>query len=272
MNNYRYHDLVQRFALALYILGGKYTYDFVRLNLICALPCPTTITSLIKQSNFKLNESEFRFNFLQEHFISKNIKYSFVSEDSTAVVKKIVYDTATNSFVGFCTPLNNGIPIPHYFRTESFDQLKEWFDSIQKAGFLNLHMIQPISESIANSSPFILSAYGTDNKFTLYDIVRKWVYIFNECSSRHIRIVGYATGMHQFQFQPIPIPILELELVGIGRIGIGIGWNWLELELELVGIGWNWNWNWSELVKNWSELVGIGQELVGIDMELIQNN
>ncbi|CAF1483731.1 unnamed protein product [Adineta steineri] len=193
MNNYRYHDLVQRFALALYILGGKYTYDFVRLNLICALPCPTTITSLIKQSNLKLNEAEFRFNFLQEHFISKNIKYSFASEDSTAIVKKIVYDTATNSFVGFCTPLNNGIPIPHYFRTESFDQLKEWFDSIQKAGFLNLHMIQPISESIANLSPSILSAYGIDNKFTLYDIARKWVYIFNECSSRHIRIVGYAT-------------------------------------------------------------------------------
>lgn len=124
MNNYRYHDLLKRFALALYILGGKYTYDFVRLNLIYALPCPTTINTLINKSNMKLNEAEFRFDLLQEYFISKNIKYDFASEDSTAIVKKIHYDTATNSFIGFCTLLNNGIPIAHYFRTESFDQLK----------------------------------------------------------------------------------------------------------------------------------------------------
>lgn len=193
-NNYRYHDLIERFALALYILGGRYTYEFVRLNLPCALPCPTKINSLINESNLKLNEAEFRFDYLQEYLKSKDISYGFASEDSTAILKKISYDCKTNSFIGFCTPLNNGIPIPQFFRTESFSQLKLWFENVQKASYLNLQAVQPIAKSVSNISPLLLGAYGINNNFTLYDIVRKWVYIFTECLSRHIQIVGFAAG------------------------------------------------------------------------------
>ncbi|CAF4017032.1 unnamed protein product, partial [Rotaria sp. Silwood1] len=192
-NNYRYDELVQRFAVILYILGGKFAYNFVRLNLVCALPCPTTITNLIKDKHLKLNEAEFRFDVLEQHFMSKNSKYGFASEDTTGIIKKVVYNTDTNSFIGFCTPLDNGVPVAHHFRTESFYQLKEWFAYVEKAALLNLHMIQPLSQDVTTSSSFILSAYGISNTFTSSDIVQKWIYIFNECSSRNIRIIGFAT-------------------------------------------------------------------------------
>lgn len=194
INNYRYHELVERFAVALYILGSRYTYEFVRLNLVYALPCPTTINNLIRKSNLKLKEAEFRFDLLHQYFTSKNLKYGFVSEDSSTIIKKIIYDKDTNSFVGFCTPLHNGVPVARFFRTESFDQLKEWFDNVEKASFLNLQMVQPISELTTNLSPLMLAAYGLDNKFTLFDVVHKWAYIFDECFTKNIRIVGFSTG------------------------------------------------------------------------------
>ncbi|CAF5040644.1 unnamed protein product, partial [Rotaria sp. Silwood1] len=46
-------------------------------------------------------------------------------EDSTALVKKVSYNAATNTFGGFATPLEYGIPISGYFKTDSFDELKE---------------------------------------------------------------------------------------------------------------------------------------------------
>jgi len=125
----------------------------------------------------------------------KNTKYGFASEDSTRIVKKITYHSNTNSFVGFCTPLDDGIPIEHYFRTESFQQLKQWFADFEKAALSNLHMVQPISPDNTNVSPFILSAYGIDNNFKLYGVIRKWIFIFNECSTRNIRIIGFATSI-----------------------------------------------------------------------------
>jgi hypothetical protein len=147
-NTYRYHESVQRFAMILYILGGRYAYDFVRLNLVCGLTCPTTIINLIKNKNLKLNEAEFGFDMLEQHFIMKNSKYGFASEDTTGIIKKILYNKDANSFVGFCTPLDNGIPIAHYFRTKSFHQLKQWFTDIEKGPLLNLYMIQPLTQDI----------------------------------------------------------------------------------------------------------------------------
>ena len=195
MNIYHYHELVQRFAVALYILGSRYTHEFVRLNFICVLPCPTTINNLTSKSNLKLKAAIFRFDLLQEHFTLKNVKYCFASEDSTAIIKKIDYDIDTDSFVGFSTLLHNGISIAGFFLMESFQQLQQWFNKIEKASLLNLQMIQPISKQTANSSPLLLLvAYGLDNKFTFFDVVRKWTYILDDWFARYIRIIGFTTG------------------------------------------------------------------------------
>ncbi|CAF4467397.1 unnamed protein product, partial [Rotaria magnacalcarata] len=101
----------------------------------------------------------------------------------------------TNTFNGFPTPLDRGVPIKEYYRTDSFDKLKVWFDSNDKASLLNVHMIQPVpstNQSII-PSPFLLSAYGTDNTATANEILQRWWYIFNQCLQRNIRIIGFST-------------------------------------------------------------------------------
>ncbi len=51
-NNYRYSKSVEQFVLSLYILGGRMTYQFVRMNLSAALPSVQTLNKLILNNEF----------------------------------------------------------------------------------------------------------------------------------------------------------------------------------------------------------------------------
>ncbi|CAF3965086.1 unnamed protein product [Rotaria sp. Silwood1] len=124
-NHYHYARPVIDFSISLYILGGRTTYEFVRSNLICALPSITTINQLISTELPSFKESEFRFESLSETFNSRQITHVFGSEDCTGVVKAIKYDVQTDSFIGFVSPLQEGVPRKTYFQTDSFANLKE---------------------------------------------------------------------------------------------------------------------------------------------------
>ncbi|CAF0969260.1 unnamed protein product [Rotaria sordida] len=194
-NNYRYSKSVEQFALSLFILGGKMTYQFVRMNLSPALPSVQTLNKLISNSDLKINEAHFLFNKLHEYLNGIDVKYAFGSEDCTGVIRKINYDQQTNSFVGFATPLVNGIPVSKYYQTNSFDQLESWFSSSDKSSLLNIHMIQPLPSSNNSTVPsaFLLSGYGVVNTYTSMDILRRWLFIFDNCLQKNIRIIGFST-------------------------------------------------------------------------------
>ncbi|CAF4106527.1 unnamed protein product [Rotaria magnacalcarata] len=194
-NNFRYSNSIKNFALSLYILGGKLTYEYLRLNLPGSLPHLSLLNSLISSSDSRISEGEFRFDQLQKHFDSLNVQYAFDSEDCTGIVKRIKYDSTTNTFTGFPSLLDRGVPIKSYYQTDSFDALKSWFNSIDKASLLNIHMIQPVQSTDNSSipSPYLLSAYGTDNTATANDILQRWWYIFNQSLKRNIRIIGFST-------------------------------------------------------------------------------
>lgn len=102
----------------------------------------------------------------------------------------------TDSFVGFALPLNDGVPVSQHYRTQSFKQLKNWFDTTEKSSLLNLHMIQHILPIDKPTPPvsFFLSAYGTDGSFKAIDILRRWIFIFEQCLNRKTRILGFSTG------------------------------------------------------------------------------
>jgi len=192
-NNYRYTDKVKNFAICLYILGGKQSYEFVRLNLPGSLPNLTTVNDLINQSNITLTEAEFRFDSLQQF----RTGYGFCSEDATGVIRKVEYDSATNSFIGFTTPVNDGVPLIKHFQADKFEDLKMIYDTNEPARLLNVHMFQSIStenSTAAFPKPLILSAYGICNKFTAIDVLRRWLYIFENCFEKGIRVIGFSTG------------------------------------------------------------------------------
>jgi hypothetical protein len=120
-HGYRYDDSIKNFALVLYILGGKQVYEFIRINIIGALPNLTTLNKLISSTDAILTEGQFCFGALKQYLNSVNVGFGFCSEDCTGIIKKIKYDVNTNSFVGFVTQLSNGIPIPNYYQTDSLN-------------------------------------------------------------------------------------------------------------------------------------------------------
>ncbi|CAF1342308.1 unnamed protein product, partial [Didymodactylos carnosus] len=203
-NNYKYNEYVQRFATALYILAGSNTYEFIRINLPGALPSISTLEQYNKNIDLKMNECQFRFDRLKEHLDTINSKFVFLSEDCSSVVSKISYDVSTDSFVGFIPSLHKGIPQTSSYQTDDFEQLQEWFMTIDKSSLINVHMVEPLLPLLttttvtmppqpSKSRPFLLAAYGTDTKSVAIDILRRWVYIYEQCKLNNIRIIGYST-------------------------------------------------------------------------------
>ena len=162
-NNFRYTDKIKNFGICLYILGGKQSYEFIRLNLPGSLPSLSTVNDLINKSNATLTEAAFKFDSLRQFHSG----YGFCSEDTTGVIRKAEYDSTTNSFVGFTTPLNDGIPLIKHFHADTFEDFKMIYNTNNTARLLNVHMFQGISTENNSTSvpkPFLLSAYGVDNK------------------------------------------------------------------------------------------------------------
>ena len=202
-NNYQHSNSVKRFALLLYILGGKLTYELVRINLVGALPHLSTLNKLISSADFTIKEGEFHFDKLRQYSNPSDVQFGFASEDCTSVIRKIKYDVSTNSFIGWSTPLSSGVPIPQHYQTDSFEELKKWFSKIKKAPLVNIHMFQPLpSIHTTSPSPLLMSAYGVDNTFTANDILRRWIFIFESCIQKQIRIIGFSTGRMRFLSVP----------------------------------------------------------------------
>jgi len=192
--HYRYSHVIEEFAFVLYVLGGRQAYEFVRINLPGTLPSISTLSKLFNENKEQLKEGEFRFDSMQNHLKSMIVNYAFASEDCTGIIKKVSYDRQSNSFIGFTLPLrNDGLPRPSAFRIETFSDLEATFKNETLSSLLNIHAIQPITRQGQDSSPFFLSAYGTDNKFDSYHLINRWLKIFDESLQRGIRIVGFST-------------------------------------------------------------------------------
>ncbi|CAF4343454.1 unnamed protein product [Rotaria sp. Silwood2] len=185
-----YDNHIQQFALLLLILGGRNCYEFLRLNLPGALPHISNIESLMRNQEARIIECKFQFKLLKEYSQSNNCSYVFASEDCTSSVCRIDYDAQINSFIGLSSPLIDGVPKPTFFRTDNFEELKMWFEKYNKSKLINLHMIQSV---VSSAPPFILSTYGSDNKVTATDILKRWLYIHNQCSVQGVRVIGFST-------------------------------------------------------------------------------
>ncbi|CAF1489979.1 unnamed protein product [Rotaria sp. Silwood1] len=116
-NNFRYTESIKKFAICLYIFGGKQCYEFVRLNMPGSIPHLSTLGDLINKSNMTLTETEFKFDSLQKF----QSGFGFCSEDTTGVIPKVEYDSSTNSFIGFTTRIVDGIPLMKHYQADTFD-------------------------------------------------------------------------------------------------------------------------------------------------------
>ena len=193
-NNYRYPKSVLKFAAGLFILAGTHVYEYIRINFKFLLPSVETITNYYKYNPY--SEAEFRFDESKTYLDSINCQFVFLSEDCSAIIPRIDYDSTLNCFNGFVTPIKNGKPIKNAFNCQSFEELKHTLETKRRANLVNVHLLQPISDSDLSGTPSatVLSAYGTDNKITSIDVLKRWLMIFKELYSRNIRILGFSTN------------------------------------------------------------------------------
>ncbi|CAF1527951.1 unnamed protein product, partial [Rotaria sp. Silwood1] len=84
------------------------------------IPHLSTLDGLINKSNMTLTEAEFKFDSLQKF----QSGFGFCSEDTTGVIPKVEYDSSTNSFIGFTTPIVDGIPLMKHYQADTFDDFK----------------------------------------------------------------------------------------------------------------------------------------------------
>ncbi|CAF2664021.1 unnamed protein product [Rotaria sp. Silwood2] len=107
----------------------------------------------------------------------------------------LAYDSMSNSFIGFDTPLAHGQPLPDQHRTDSYVELQKWFEEKQTSSFINVHMLQPLLNTSSGQipSPFLLSAYGIAGTYTAEDVLNRWLWIYEETKKKCIRIIGFST-------------------------------------------------------------------------------
>ncbi|CAF1448049.1 unnamed protein product [Rotaria magnacalcarata] len=152
-----------------------------------------TLNESLGKAGACIEEGEFQYNVLHDHQKSYGYQITVCSEDATAVIKKVTYNAATNTFTGFSLPLERGIPVARYFRTDSSDELKNWFENKDKTDYLNVHMVQPLIVSSSYSSPFLLAAYGIINNFKAIDVLNRWLWMFEKSKQSNVRIVAFST-------------------------------------------------------------------------------
>lgn len=76
------------------------------------------------------------------------------------------------------TNKQNGMPIPFFYKARTAHEiLKHLADTkIPIARFVNTIMAQPIGDA----APFCLAVFGSDNKYSSLDVVKRWLYISEE--------------------------------------------------------------------------------------------
>ncbi|UJR24367.1 hypothetical protein I4U23_005744 [Adineta vaga] len=188
---YQYNSRMQRFASSVYTLRGRNVYQFLRLNLPGAFQSIPTLEAYHNEFCTNIEEGEFRFHELINYSNKINCSYVFISEDCTGVISKISYDIQSNSFIGFCPQLNNGIPSTRQYQTDDFHELEKWFDTVEKSTLVSIHTVQPVASE--SSAPFLLSSFGTNNQITSISILSLWLFIFDNCLAGNIRVVGYSS-------------------------------------------------------------------------------
>ncbi|CAF1453136.1 unnamed protein product [Rotaria sordida] len=169
----------------------KDNLDYCIAVLKGAFPSIPTLESYHNEFSKRIEEGEYRFDGLVSYSNKINCSYIYISEDCTSVISKVNYDVTTNSFIGFCPELKNGLPSIRQYQTDDFYELEEWFQTVKQSTLVNIYTVQPITHEAA--APFLLSCFGTDNQIVSICILSHWLYIYEKCHTNNIKVVGFSS-------------------------------------------------------------------------------
>lgn len=190
---FRFPGDVKRISTYLRMIMGPLAYETIQKNLEFSLPSLSSINRYIKSANCHVIEGILRCQELAIYLRERDLPLVVVlSEDATRIVGRPQYDSSTNQIVGFTLPLSasNGMPIPYSYPARHFTEIHDHFTSGNNvANFLNVIMAQ----SVAESQPFCLLSYGSDNIYSAHDVKNRWQYIVAELEKVGIKVLGISS-------------------------------------------------------------------------------
>lgn len=165
---------MKTFCAHTYLTSGLLSYELLMEN-IGNLPSPATLNRLIAKETC-VQEGALNIRGLIEHFEKQKYpKIGWYSEDQTKIIERVRYNPKYNTLEGLANPLDeNGIPILNFNIAETAADIKRLISHFPLSTMINLVLIQPLVEG---SSAFCILAYGTDNRFTAGNCLKRWKYI-----------------------------------------------------------------------------------------------
>ncbi|XP_050513083.1 uncharacterized protein LOC126888730 [Diabrotica virgifera virgifera] len=183
---------MKRFWLYIFISAGRMSYEILHSNLKNILPSVTTIHRQLEEMN-NILEGEVRIEDLKLYLQKRNYPpIIFISEDQTALIKKVQYDSASNQMVGFVAPLQEQTRFPRInkFPVDSVSDIENAFKNKTLAINAYIFMAQPL---VDGSPAFCISIFGSDNRFTSEDVYKRWQYLIKEAGKHGITILGFSS-------------------------------------------------------------------------------
>ncbi|CAF2819826.1 unnamed protein product [Rotaria sp. Silwood2] len=98
------------------------------------------LTPIIHMCNQMIEKSSEDLN----TFLNDKPIFGFCSENTTGIIRKVEYDSKTNSFAGLATPIDHSVPLPKFYQANTFNDLKTIYDTNEIAPLLKVHMFQSI--------------------------------------------------------------------------------------------------------------------------------
>lgn len=184
----RYMDQTKKIGAYLYLLGGRKDYEELVVNF--GLPSVCTIMRYIRTSCDKILEGKLRVQELL-HFLEAQClpKVVFISEDGTKVTQRTRYDIERDQIVGLCPKLNeNGMPQINSFGATSPDVIQEYLKNHDKSSIVYVILATPIAQKTLS---FNLLSFGTNNKFTIEEVLLRWAIMEQELTEAGITTLGY---------------------------------------------------------------------------------
>ena len=167
---FRYTDAsLQHFSMMSWIIGGRRWYEMFRANFEGMVPAPRTIERMVANFEIPIIEDALNITQLKEYLFRNHFPPIIaISEDATALVKKIEYSNGTNRAIGFSLPLRcNGLPDAEDSVTNTALDIFRLFNTLETATVAIVVMAQPLAPDAA---PIRLCAFGSNNKFTANDV------------------------------------------------------------------------------------------------------
>lgn len=172
----------------LYLLGGRKDYEELVVNL--GLPSVCTVLRYIRKSCDKVAEGKLRVNELLKFLETRNLpKMVFISEDGTKITTRTRYDIERDQIVGLCPKMNgNGMPEIDSFNATSPDVIQQHLKNNERSSIVYVILATPIAQKTLS---FNLLSFGTNNKFSIEEVLLRWAIMERELMKAGITIVGY---------------------------------------------------------------------------------